>query len=172
MTDSGSQPSEDEARWARLTDKQRACLDLVLEHQTSKQIARRLDISKQAVDLRLRTARDTLGAANRAETALVYARLRQTYDRISCDPIIVPPRPKLVPSNFPDGNPADVMGVYNSSMLKAGRWGNRSPFGMIWRPDYRPSARVAIIMTVLVATLIMILAGLAIGHSLTRLVSG
>lgn len=172
MTDSGSQPSEDEARWTRLTDKQRACLDLLLEHQTSKQIARRLDISKQAVDLRLRTARDTLGVTNRAETAIAYARLRQTYDRISCDPIIVPPRPELVPSNFPDGNPADVMGEYDRPMLKVRLWGNRSPFGMIWRPDYRPSARVAIIVTMLVATLIMILAGLAIGHSLTRLVSG
>src|SRR3546814_3421720 len=70
MTDSGSYPSDEAARWARLTDKQRACLDLLLERQTSKQIARRLNISKQAVDLRLTTARDVLGAANRDETAI------------------------------------------------------------------------------------------------------
>src|SRR3546814_4019863 len=105
MTDSGSYPSDEAARWARLTDKQRACLDLLLERQTSKQIARRLNISKQAVDLRLTTARDVLGAANRDETAILYARLRSTYDRIPCDPVILPPRPELVPSDFPDGNP-------------------------------------------------------------------
>src|SRR3546814_20011398 len=81
MTDSGSQPSDGTARWSRLTDKQRACLDLLLERQTSKQIARRLDISKQAVDLRITTARNILGAANRDEAAIIYARLRQTYDR-------------------------------------------------------------------------------------------
>lgn len=171
MSDSGSHPTDDKARWSRLTDKQRACLDLLLERQTSKQIARRLDISKQAVDLRITTARDILGAANRDEAAIIYARLRQTYDRISCDPIILPPRPELVPSHFPDGNPADVMGLHDRSTLKAGRSSNRSPFGIIWRPDYRPPTRVVIIVAMLVATLFMILAGLAIGHSLTRLVS-
>src|SRR3546814_4085367 len=46
MNDSGSQPSEDYTRWSRLTEKQRACLDLLLERQTSKQMARRLDISR------------------------------------------------------------------------------------------------------------------------------
>ena len=80
MTDSGSQPSDEPLRWARLTGKQRACLDLLLERQTSKQIARHLQISKQAVDLRITTARHILGAANRDEAALIYARLRQTYE--------------------------------------------------------------------------------------------
>src|SRR3546814_6794719 len=83
MTDSGSYPSDEAARWARLTDKQRACLDLLLERQTSKQIARRLNISKQAVDLRLTTARDVLGAANRDETAILYARLRRSEEHTS-----------------------------------------------------------------------------------------
>jgi DNA-binding CsgD family transcriptional regulator len=172
MSDSGSHPSDEAARWARLTDKQRACLDLLLERQTSKQIARRLDISKQAVDLRLTTARDVLGAANRDETAILYARLRSTYDRIPCDPIILPPRPALVPSNFPDGNPADVLKLHDSLAAKAGRSGSSPPFGIFWRRDYRPSTRVAIIMAMLIATLLMIIAGLAIGHSLTRLISG
>ncbi len=172
MTDSGSHPSDEAARWARLTDKQRACLDLLLERQTSKQIARRLDISKQAVDLRLTTARDVLGAANRDETAILYARLRSTYDRIPCDPVILPQRPELVPSDFPDGNPADVLKLHDSLAAKAGRSGSNPPFGIIWRRDYRPSTRVAIIMAMLIATLLMVIAGLAIGHSLTRLISG
>src|SRR3546814_17218167 len=119
MIVSGSEPSGGGALWCCLTDKQRACLDLLLERQTSKQIARRLNISKQAVDLRLTTARDVLGAANRDETAILYARLRSTYDRIPCDPVILPPRPELVPSDFPDGNPAAVLKLPDRSDRKS-----------------------------------------------------
>ena len=36
MDDSGSHQPDDEARWNRLTEKQRACLDLLIEHKTSK----------------------------------------------------------------------------------------------------------------------------------------
>src|SRR3546814_4103974 len=68
----------------------------------------------------LTTARDVLGAANRDETAILYARLRSTYDRIPCDPVILPPRPELVPSDFPDGNPADVLKLHDRSAAKAG----------------------------------------------------
>lgn len=172
MTDSGSQPPDDDTRWTRLTEKQRACLDLLLERQTSKQIARRLDISKQAIDLRLTTARDILGASNRDETAIIYARLRQTYDRIPCDPVILPPRPELVPSHFPDGNPADVVELHGSSAAETGRSGSNPPFGILWRRDYRPAMRVAIMVAMLLIALVTILAGLAIGQSLTQLLSG
>lgn len=78
MTDSGTPPSDDDMLWTRFTEKQPACLDLLLERLTSKQVARRLDISKQAVDLRLKTPRDIRRASNRNETATLYARLRQT----------------------------------------------------------------------------------------------
>src|SRR3546814_11250254 len=80
MSDSRSHTFEDAERWARLTDKQRACLDLLIERQTSKQISRQLGIAKPTVDLRLTKARDILGTANRDETAIVYARLNQTYE--------------------------------------------------------------------------------------------
>lgn len=85
MDDSGSNPNDDEDRWNRLTDKQRACLDLLIEHKTSKEIARLLDISKHTVDQRLNAARDTLGARDRNETAFVYGQLKQIYDRVSSD---------------------------------------------------------------------------------------
>ena len=72
MDDSGSHPHDDEDRWSRLTEKQRACLDLLIEHKTSKEIARLLDISKHTVDQRLNLARDTLGAQDRNESAFIY----------------------------------------------------------------------------------------------------
>ncbi|MDZ3831901.1 MAG: LuxR C-terminal-related transcriptional regulator [Sphingopyxis sp.] len=172
MTDSGLPPSDDELRWRRLTEKQRACLDLLLERQTSKQIARRLEISKQAVDLRLTTARDVLGASNRDETAIIYARLRQTYDQMPCDPVILPPQPQLVPSDFPDGDPTKVFEINDYVAGRSGPRSGSSPFRDLWRPDYRPTTRATIIVAMLIAALLMVIAGLSIGHTLTRLVSG
>ena len=172
MSDSGSQPEDDCARWARLTEKQRACLDLVLDHQTSKQIARRLDISKQAVDLRLTTARDTLGASNRIEAAIIYARLRRTYDRISCDPVIVAPNPELVPFDSPNGAMPVPVAMHESA-LKAHRPGDSSPpFRDLWRRDHSLVRKAWIMAAMLAALLLLILSGLAIGQALTRLISG
>lgn len=154
-----------------MTEKQRACLDLLLERRTSKQIARDLDISKQAVDLRLTTARDTLGAANRDETAIIYARLRQTYDRIPCDPVILPATPELVPSNFPDGGPPNLMELHDSSQALGRPSGNRSPFGDLLRHDYSSAVRVGITLAV-VGTIVLIgIGGLSIGQTLTALLT-
>ncbi|MBJ7499791.1 MAG: helix-turn-helix transcriptional regulator [Sphingopyxis sp.] len=171
MSDSGLQHSDEFSRWTRLTEKQRACLDLLLERKTSKQIARDLDISKQAVDLRLTTARDTLGAANRDETAIIYARLRQTYDRIPCDPVILPPAPELVPSDFPDGDPASLLHLNDNLARRVGSRSEGSPFRDLLRPNYRPQARVVIVVSLLIAVLLMVIAGLSIGQTLTRLAS-
>jgi len=171
MTDSGSQPSEDEMRWARLTDKQRACLDLLLEHQTSKQIARQLGISKQAVDLRLTTAREILGAINRAEAANQYARLKQTYDRMPCDAIILAAKPRLVSSDFPNGELAE-MAMQHSASLTEQPIAVVSPFKGLWRHDHSGRNRVWIMAAMLSGLILLILAGLTIGETLTRLISG
>lgn len=60
---------------ASLTLKQREVLDLLLEHMTSKEIARRLDISPYTVDQRINSAKDKLGARTRGEVAVAYRRL-------------------------------------------------------------------------------------------------
>ncbi len=154
-----------------MTEKQRACLDLLLERKTSKQIARDLDISKQAVDLRLTTARDTLGAANRDETAIIYARLRQTYDRIPCDPVILPIRPEWVRSEFPDGSPSNLMNLHDSLAAVGGPSAAGSPFRDLFRHDYGSVTRVGIMLAVVVILLLVPLGGLGIAHLLTELVS-
>jgi len=58
-----------------LTDKQRAVLDLLIEHKTSKEISRLLGISHHTVDQRIMLARAKLGVATRAEVAQAYRRL-------------------------------------------------------------------------------------------------
>jgi len=60
------------ARVERLTAGQRACLDLVDDHATSKEIALRLGISRHTVDARLRQAMQTLGVTSRREAAIIW----------------------------------------------------------------------------------------------------
>jgi DNA-binding CsgD family transcriptional regulator len=68
-----------------LTAKQREVLDLLIEHKTSKEIARLLGISPHTVDQRIFFAKEKLGAASRNEAAAAYRRLvgvsgRTTYE--------------------------------------------------------------------------------------------
>ncbi len=163
---------EDAERWRRLTAKQRACLDLLLERKTSKQIARVLGIAKPTVDQRLAAARTILGAADRDDTALRYAALKATYDRIIYDPVLVPRSTPLMPSDFPDGDPAASAALNECTPGSQGSPVTSPPFGDLWSHDHAPRTRWMIMAAILVAVLFLILAGLAIGQSLTRLISG
>jgi len=64
-----------------LTDKQRQVLDLLIQHKTSKEIARRLSISPHTVDQRIQFAKEKLGARSRSEAAVLYRRLIETYEQ-------------------------------------------------------------------------------------------
>jgi DNA-binding CsgD family transcriptional regulator len=68
---------------ASLTEKQREVLDLLLEHKTSKQIARQLRISPHTVDQRIQFAKYKLGARTRSEAAVAYRRLLETCERMT-----------------------------------------------------------------------------------------
>ena len=64
-----------------LTAKQREVLDLLLEHKTSKEIARDLEISPYTVDQRINFAKDKLGARTRGEVAMAYRQLVEACGR-------------------------------------------------------------------------------------------
>lgn len=66
-----------------LTDKQRQVLDLLIEHKTSKEIARCLGISPHTVDQRIQFAKDKLGARTRSEVALAYRRMLETCGQMT-----------------------------------------------------------------------------------------
>lgn len=66
-----------------LTDKQRQVLDLLIQHKTSKEIARRLSISPHTVDQRIQFAKDKLGARTRSEAAVAYRRLLETCGQMT-----------------------------------------------------------------------------------------
>lgn len=161
--------------WARLSDKQRACLDLLLERRTSKQMARMLGISKPTVDQRIAAARIILGAQDRDEAARIYARLKAIYDRDIYDPVQVPEPPKLVPSNFPDGDPANVVMLSDArSQSFDTETGARGLFPSsrdLWRHDSGLRTRILIMAAMLAVLLIILLAGLGIAQALTELIS-
>lgn len=60
-------------RQPELTEGQKACLRLVNDHRTSKEIARILGISPFTVDQRLDAARRKMNASSRAEAARLFA---------------------------------------------------------------------------------------------------
>src|SRR4051812_34554931 len=67
----------EEDRATKLTEGQRACLRMVLQHMSSKDIARALGISPHTVDQRIKLAMRRLGAASRVEAARILAAGKQ-----------------------------------------------------------------------------------------------
>lgn len=127
-----TKPTDQTAAMAQLemiTDRQRAVLDLVVQHWTSKEIARELGISPNTVDQRINAVRTKLGARDRAETARLYAELNgisgisgpaQAFD--SMKPVVQ----RLVrPAGFEPTAPR--LGIWCSILLSYGR--TRPPYG-------------------------------------------
>lgn len=75
----------------RLTDKQCEALDLVCARFSSKQIAKRLEVSPRSIDQRLDAARRTLGATDRFEAARIYAAAKDIPYRLTSEPFTVTP---------------------------------------------------------------------------------
>ena len=66
-----------------LTAKQRAVLDLLIQHKTSKEIARILGISHYTVDQRIAAARKKMGVTSRNELAASYRRISNIAENVS-----------------------------------------------------------------------------------------
>ncbi len=82
--DMGLEHSDANFVLAGLTAKQRQVLDLLIEHKTSKEIARQLGISPHTVDQRIQFAKEKLGAASRNEAAAAYRNLVALSGRVTC----------------------------------------------------------------------------------------
>jgi len=157
-----------------LTAKQREVLDLLIEHKTSKEIARQLGISPHTVDQRIFFAREKLGVGTRGEVAVAYRRLvgvsgRPTYQNSGI----------AVSAPTPQGTPGSLAG----QML-----GLRSP--ELARPDgtalaeldyrvvpelfdgrYGTLIRLSAIIASAVCLIIIVLGGLAIFSQLSEMLA-
>lgn len=69
----------------RLTERQRACLELVAMGFTSKEIARKLGISHSTVDNHILAATQLLGVADRREAGRLVVQLGQQLPRQAGD---------------------------------------------------------------------------------------
>jgi len=67
------------------TEKQRLVLDILIQHKTSKEIARTLGISPYTVDQRISLARAKLGVASRSELAARYQVMRGVNGHFSSE---------------------------------------------------------------------------------------
>lgn len=102
---------------AVLTAKQREVLDLLVQHKTSKEIARELGISPHTVDQRIQFAKSKLGAATRGELAQEYRRLCAICEAMTYENSRIAPQPEHVEispldggeSNAPNPAPADAI---------------------------------------------------------------
>ena len=105
----------------KLTEGQKACLRLVDQLLTSKEIGRKLNISHFTVDQRLDVAREKLGAKDRKEAARIFAAMEagELSERLVYEPSDVDMAE----------NPAKLAGSNNSygdysrnTNHQAGRW--------------------------------------------------
>lgn len=164
------------AKVARLTDKQRECMHLVVMRKSSKEIARELRIAKPTVDQRITSARQILGARNRDEAAIIFARATQTYDRVIYDPARIPQVAALLDSSVQEERPIiglrlqEPASIPFSGVLEH-RGFERAAFQ--WSPsvDVGTLSRVAIIVGLTVGILSVVLVGLAVAQSLSGMLT-
>lgn len=165
----------DRDRFERLTEKQRECLDLVLQRRTSKQIARMLHISKAAVDQRLTTARQYLGAADRDEAAVLYGRMLAAYDRVAYDTLQLPPLAPVADTPRRD-TVSEAAFVLREAPTSFGAFAAQSHFSPhvlgISLHELGSVARLAVIGGLTIGGLSALLIALAVAQALTRLMNG
>ena len=142
-----------------LTRKEREVLDLLVQHHTTKDIARRLDLSPYTVDMRLRNAREKLGAVDRYDVARLYRKMLENCGKTACEisvmstssrgPLPVPPEPRNARFTLQDA----------SSFALPAPWENAQPtgfpevldrrFGKAWRIAAIPLGALSIALLAL-----------------------
>lgn len=164
------------AKVARLTEKQRQCMQLVVMRKSSKEIARELRIAKPTVDQRIASARQTLGARNRDEAAVIFARVMQTYDRVIYDTARIP-----ATSPFPDTCPQEVRpsiglrldepaAIPFSGVIEH-QGSVRPAFPWSFSGDDSTGYRLLMIVGMTIGILVIVLIGLAVAQSITGLLT-
>jgi DNA-binding CsgD family transcriptional regulator len=154
-----------------LTDKQREALELVLQHNSSKEIARLLNVSPKTIDQRLDGARAKLGVASRAEAARLYAAHKGAWEALPYQPSPVTHSAQLPDSGESElQSPVYVMNDALTFMVRA-PWQTRDRQSAPKLPGLPDSAlyRVGIILAGAVLLLCLTLLGLGVANGLQAL---
>jgi DNA-binding CsgD family transcriptional regulator len=169
------QNDTEQARIARLTDKQRECLHLVVMRKSSKEIARELGIAKPTVDQRIANAREILGARSRNEAAIIFARGNDKYDRIIYDSVRVPNTALFIDKQIQEAQQNTGLILKEPAIPFSGVFEDQSNarLGFRWSlsSDVNTINRLLIIVGMTVGILSIILIGLAVAQSLSGLLT-
>lgn len=159
---------------AGLTKKQRQVLDLLIEHKTSKEIARRLSISPHTVDQRIQFAKEKLGANSRSEVAVVYRRLLEICGRTTYEDSGIAAEP-------PEGDGAGGAGVSLDEPSPPTRTGSASAdtaeadyqvVRELFDGRYGTLVRLGAIIAIAVLLVLLVLGALATLTQLSQLMEG
>ncbi len=112
----------------RLSDGQKECLRLVMQHFSSKEIARRLGVSPHTVDKRLKQAIAALGVNSRVDAARLLAQTEGNLDQGHITSDISPPAFNFAAYDVPAAGDQSL--VYQSPDL--------SPFVQIGKSQLSP----------------------------------
>ncbi|MXO59242.1 helix-turn-helix transcriptional regulator [Altererythrobacter salegens] len=163
--------TSEEGEAGGLTPKQVEVLDLLIEHKTSKEIARELDISPYTVDQRINFAKDKLGVRTRGEAAVAYRRLLETYDQIAYGNSGIVPGPDLPDERSgPQGSlpePAHSATVSFGSQLAP-----EADFRVVpelFDGRYGTIVRLGSIVVIAMSMIFVVLGGLAIYSELSQI---
>ena len=161
--------------WAKLTERQLECLQLVVDRKSSKEIARILGVSKSAVDQRIKSACLTLGVSTRDQAAVWLVQHQQACDQIPCDTVGVShrPNPDKVIEHF--GGDAGAYQMEEAAITYAAPFQRYAPISLgdlqEMLRELGTVARIATIIGLTFILLVITLLGLAVSQSLSELVS-
>ncbi|HTN13370.1 MAG TPA: helix-turn-helix transcriptional regulator [Sphingomonadaceae bacterium] len=157
---------------AALTAKQREVLDLLVQHKTSKEIARELGISPHTVDQRIQFAKSKIGAATRGELAQEYRRLCSICDAMTYENSPMAPRAEPVEMSNLDGeatNAPDPAPVETASEAGAKGEEDVRVVPEMFEGPYGNLMRIGAILMMALAIVFLALGGMAVFNEVSRL---
>jgi len=159
---------------AGLTAKQREVLDLLIEHKTSKEIARELGISPHTVDQRIQFAKEKLGASSRSEVALLYRRLIEICGQLTYQDSRI-----AAPAALPENGPGTQAGPLTALWRRERTYPDQprmteSDYAVVpelFEGRYGTLIRLGAIIAIAVFMVFLVLGGLAIFSQLSELMA-
>lgn len=114
-------------RLETITARQRVVMDLVVQHHTSKEIARRLGIAPNTVDQRINAVREKLGARDRAEAARLYAQLLTICGESTYGSAVIDSTPHFALTDAQDDDLSPVFTLHDAASMSLREWRDGSP---------------------------------------------